>query len=31
MTIAKTQKLNTTIEDYLEFEVNSDERHEYII
>lgn len=30
MTIAQAQKLNTPIEDYLEFEVNSDERHEYI-
>lgn len=30
MTIAPTQKINTPIEDYFKFEVNSDEWHEYI-
>jgi Uma2 family endonuclease len=30
MLIAQTEKSNYTIEEYLEFELNSDERHEYI-
>lgn len=30
MSIAQTEKSNYTIEEYLEFELNSDERHEYI-
>ncbi len=30
MAIAQTEKRNYTIEEYLDFEVNSDQRHEYI-